>query len=246
MAGLLDSLRQLQNIERQFAEIRKTDESLERRIAAHRRALTTFTSQINERKLDAGSLQRRVDLLSLDVASREESVRKHREALTHAKTNKEYASILTALNTEKANNIKAENEALALMEQLQNAHATVVELENERATSQVRIEAVQKEFDEYKSATRADRDRLADERAVAAEGIPASALATFLRVAERHEGEAMVPLARIHPKRAEYCCGGCHMKITLEVCNALKNGDEVQFCNVCGRILYFEEPAGKR
>jgi predicted nucleic acid-binding Zn-ribbon protein len=50
----------------------------------------------------------------------------------------------------------------------------------------------------------------------------------------------------MHPKRDEYLCSGCNMKVTLEVINALQTRDELQTCKVCGRILYWEAPEKQR
>ena len=76
--------------------------------------------------------------------------------------------------------------------------------------------------------------------------VPPTALAIFNRVAEHHDGQALAPVVKLHPKRDEYVCSGCNMKLTLEVINALRSRDEVQECKVCGRILHIETPATQR
>jgi predicted nucleic acid-binding Zn-ribbon protein len=53
----------------------------------------------------------------------------------------------------------------------------------------------------------------------------------------------MALVERVHPKRVEYVCSGCNMSVTLEIVNALQSRDEVQTCQICSRILYFEVPA---
>ena len=65
-------------------------------------------------------------------AAREQAIDKHRQALNSAKTNKEYSGILTALNTEKADNAKIETEMLQLMEEIQGFKDEAVRLEAER------------------------------------------------------------------------------------------------------------------
>ena len=68
-------------------------------------------------------------------------------------------------------------------------------------------------------------------------------LSTFQRACERHDGEAMAIVERVHPKRSEYVCSGCNMSVTLEIVNALQSRDEIQTCQICSRILYIESPA---
>ncbi len=36
-------------------------------------------------------------------------------------------------------------------------------------------------------------------------------------------------------------CGGCNMKVALEIINALQSRDEIQTCSACGRLLYLED-----
>ena len=50
-------------------------------------------------------------------------------------------------------------------------------------------------------------------------------------------------VVQVHPKRLEFSCGGCHMSVPLELVNALKSREDIQCCNVCGRILYVQEEA---
>ena len=60
----------------------------------------------------------------------------------------------------------------------------------------------------------------------------------FLRVDERHDGEAMAPVTRVNPRREEYACSGCNIRVSIEVVSALQGKGDIQYCKVCGRILY--------
>ncbi len=241
MGELLDALHALQEIELKLAEFRRTDESKLRRIAGVKRTIKKIQDQIDELRVNAREVQMQTDSLNLDMTSREETINRHREALAKAKTNKEYASILTALNTEKADNTKIETQILELMEQAGALSTQIEELEAEKTKYEGRIASVTKELEEFQEETKDRRVELEREREACAESIPAQALNTFSRVAEHHDGEAMVPIEKIHPKREDYICLGCNMTITLEVINALRVGDELQFCKTCGRLLFIED-----
>ena len=98
----------------------------------------------------------------------------------------------------------------------------------------------------YLDETQEEREELLGRRREGSEGLPPTALATFTRVAEKHDGEGLAEVIRLHPKREEYACGGCNMTVPLDHVNALAARDEIQYCLVCGRILYLLSTAEKR
>ena len=81
-------------------------------------------------------------------------------------------------------------------------------------------------------------DALSAQREAASEDVSPTARTTFMRVAERHDGEALASVVKLHPKRDEYSCSGCNLMVTLEVVNLLATRDDLQICKACGRILY--------
>lgn len=188
----------------------------------------------------------RLDSLSLDVTMREEALGKHRQALNKAKTNKEYAAILSAMNTEKADNTKLESGVLQLMEELQKLKAEGAAIETEKAKLLEQTGAAEEALKAFDAESKGERDELQTGRAAFTSKLTAAAIDIFDRVAQRHEGEAMAPVTKLRPKRDEWACGGCNMKVALDIINALQTRDDIMLCNVCGRILYLEAPAAPK
>jgi len=246
MGELLEELHRLQQVELKLAEIRLAREDKTRRVERFRRRADQTDEQLRQHHRTVRDRQLRIDALSLDVASREEQINKHRVALTKAKTNKEYASILAAMNTEKADNSKIETEILQLMEEMQTLAKEGERIEAEKAQHLEAAETAQKALDAYDAEINQEHTALETARDQHSERVPAPIFATFARVAQRHEGDAMATVRKAHPKRDEYICAGCNMKITLEVVNALQSKDEIQLCGQCGRILYFDATPARR
>jgi len=245
MGELIEALHRLQDVELQLAQIRGVEEAKTRRISTHQRQLKKAEDKHHEVREDILERQKRIDLVSLDATAREETINNHREALSRAKTNKEYAAILLALNTEKADNAKVESEVIELLDRNQERQREQDGIEEQQAQMLERIASAEQDLQDYLTQTKEERRSLQTQREDCAENIPASALSTFARVAGRHDGEALASVSKIHPKREEYACSGCHMAVTLEVISTLRSRDEVQFCKVCGRILYVEEAKAK-
>jgi predicted nucleic acid-binding Zn-ribbon protein len=244
MSELLEALNKLQNVERQLSEFRRHEDGIQRRIAAHTRKLTQTQADHDQLRRELAAKQRRIDERALEVATREESAAKHREALNRTRTNKEYAAILTAINTEKADTSKIEMEIVSLKDEYRVHEEKALAAEMEKDQIAQRIAAAEQEMATYREKTRAQREKLLAERQAFSVDIPASAMQIFLRVAERHDGEAMAPVTKVNPRREEYACSGCNIRVSIEVVSALQGKGDLQYCKVCGRILYLAAAAG--
>ncbi len=238
MPGIIEALHHLQAIERQLAAFRRNEQSKQRRIELYKRQAEQVERTLRQRQQHVRDAQQDVDRVILEVRTRDEHIAKHRQALSAARTNKEYSAILTTLNLEKADTANLETAVLERMGQLDELKAKFVEVEQEKQTIQERIAKAESALVNHLAETADERRRLEASKDAASDGIPPSSLQTFNRVAHHHDGEAMAEVTKIHPRREEYCCAGCNMKVSLEVVNTLHGGRDLQFCQVCGRILY--------
>ncbi len=238
MGQMLEELQLLQVVELKLAALRQQKSAKERRIHGHQRRIKKLDDQLADQQRSIREIQMRIDSLSLDVATREEQINHHRIALTKAKTNKEYAAILAALNTEKADNSKIENQVLQLMEEIQayKDEETAIQTDKDKLTSDA--QKAENVLQEFEAKSEKEWSEYKSQWDVHAEKIESKALNAFNRVAQRHEGEAMAAVEKLNPKRDEYLCSGCNMNISLEIVNSLHTRSEIQVCPSCGRILY--------
>jgi predicted nucleic acid-binding Zn-ribbon protein len=242
MGAMLEALKRLQTVETQLAEFRRQREEKQRRVVSHQRNVARIEEQIRQHERSVREKQMRIDALQLEIASADDNINRHRQGLNKAKTNKEYAAILTAMNTEKADNTKLENEALQFMEELQQLKSKTGELEAEHSKIGADVGRAEEAISAFEAQSKSRLDELTAKRNEYAEGIPPTALELFTRVAEHHDGIAMVPVTKSHPKRDEFICSGCNMKVTLDMVASLQTKDEIQACRVCGRIMYMDSP----
>ncbi len=240
MGDTLKALHRLQEVELQLAEIRGRREARVRKIQVHKRHIDQATEKLERIRRARQERQSRLDAIQLDAAAREVSLAKHREALNAAKTNKEYSAILAAMNTEKADNAKLESRILELMEEVQALEEETGKITAEREALIETAKDAEKVLEDFDAGSKEQTDRLMAKRQDFSANIAPTTLVSFTRVAEHHDGEAMASILKVHPKRDEYVCQGCNMKVTLEIVNTLKTRDEIQLCPICGRILYLE------
>lgn len=245
MGSLISDLQALQETELKLASIRRRRASKERQVDVQTRRIEKTDSRLDQLRRLLTQQKLALEAIQLEVNTREDSIAKHRTALTKARTNKEYANVLAAMNTEKADNAKFENKALELMEAVQQIEGQIEEIEAEKEKYQQQLKTAEAKLAEFDEQYREEREALQSVRDERASAVDAPVLNTFDRVAARHDSEAMAKVECSNPKRQEYCCSGCNMNLTLELVNALFTRDEIQTCDSCGRILYAEQVAAK-
>jgi len=243
MGATLEALHRLQAIETSLYSLREKLQTQRRRIDLQARRVEKVRQSDQEQHDKLVRLQADIDRLELERKTREDEITKFREQMKITKTNKEYAAIRVQINTLDANNRKLEDRILGLMAQFDELKAQAGTIKEDLAQQTERLEKLEADLVDAEAESDPKIKELLDEREEAVFHVPATALQTFQRIAERHESEAMAQVVKPYAKREEFLCSGCQMSIPLESVNAIMNTDEVQTCNVCGRILYLHSPA---
>ena len=242
MAKTLEALLRLQSVERQIADVR-------RRLAIKRAAVAAQEERIGEMEGDLADQheqymdrQKAAAAVELELRTRGEEITKLRTSLNTAKTNKEYAAILTRINTLKADNSRFEDQGLELIQAAEEVQGRIGEIQQQ-------VEHARGELERVREASAEAVDRLekmlADlqgQREAASAEVPPEALAVFQRIAAQRAGDAMAQILVLGDKPPHrYVCSGCNMSLRAEHANALQTRDEIRLCDSCQRILYLEE-----
>ncbi len=241
MGPMLTALLNLQSIERQLAHVRGRLKTRKNAVAAQEKRIEQLRADHEAAQRKATDRRKDADRIELDLKTKEEQVNKFRTALNAAKTNKDYAAILTQINTIKADNAKIEDQVLRVMQEVESLKAEADKVKAD-------LEAQVKRLDEIKSHSQAEIakltamfDDLSAQRATAAQAVPQQALDVFERIAGANEGDAMAAI-EVHGRKPpfDYICGGCYMSLNAEHANALRVRDEIRRCDNCKRILYLD------
>lgn len=241
MGETLVDLQKMHALEVKLAAIQRSRDAKVRQVDVGRRRLKLAEEKHQVHLAAVRERQIKIDLLSLDVSSREDSIAKHRAALTKSKTNKEYAAVLTAMNTEKADSSKVEAEVLQLMEDIGKLKSEGARIEEEQVKAGAFLRDAEASLAAYDSKARAELESLQAQREAVARKFKPEVLFAFNRASQRHEGEALAHVEKVHPKRDEYVCSGCNVTITLDKVNALRVREDVELCPQCARILFFAD-----
>lgn len=203
--------------------------------------LQKLDMSFEEKKKHLGDLEKKsLDLQKqrkdkeLELASKEENVKKNQMQLYQLKTNKEYAAMLKEIEGIKADASVLEDEILGLLDQLDIAKSDIdkekqyLREEEKRITEEKnKIQMRIKEIDEKLTQLKAQRERIIP-------SIEPQILAQYERVLKNRDWLAIVPV------KNNACCG-CFMNVPPQVINLIKMYDRLVTCEVCQRILYIEE-----
>ncbi|MBU1260680.1 MAG: hypothetical protein KJ757_03220 [Planctomycetes bacterium] len=241
MGTVLDALVKLQSVENNLRAARAKLTRSRRNVIIKENELRTFQKSLQAKQEEIQLTKIQADRLELELKSTEQTLTKYRAALNVAKSNKEYAAILTELNTTKADSSKVENQVLELMKNIDADQAQCDQTKQQIEQAKNDLAEIRKQTEEQAKKYEDEIAQIDHQWQQAARDVPAAALETFKRVAETYDGEAMAEIEIPDNRSGIYTCGGCFMTLTTETANTLMSRDEVLRCPNCTRILYIKQ-----
>jgi len=237
MGPVLNGLTKLQSIENRLRAVKVKLTRCRRSVIIQENQVRNLQNALEAKKEEVQLTKVQSDCLELELKTKDETIAKLRAFLNAAKTNKEYAAVLTRLNTTKADNSKIENQILGLMKDIEADEAECQEIKKQIDEQKQKLEQTRGEADVLATKYEAEIEEIQDEWDQVARTIPGEPLRIFKRVAETYDGEVLAVVERQEGKTEAYSCGGCFMGITAETVNLLLTKDDIIRCPNCTRIL---------
>ena len=232
MGPVLTSLVDLQAVENELrntkAKLKKANQALLRQ---QHKIKQLHESQI-AKKEQILQTKKHYDGLDLDRKSREDDIAKMRVALNSARTNKEYSTVLSRINTDKADLSKLEEKLLQIMMEIEALEQETAKFEEQIITEEQNLAKVQNDLETTKDSIQGTLESLETKKSDLSNAIDPKHFDMFDRLADRYDGEALSVIVQ-----KDRTCDGCYMSIPLELVNRLLTRDEVITCPSCGRIM---------
>lgn len=204
------------------AEIKALDDSFEEK-KRHLAELEKSSLELQKQKKDR----------ELDLASKEENIKKLQAQLYSLKTNKEYQTMLQQIEGAKADASVIEDEILESLELIDKVKADTEKekqhLKEEETVLNGKKKKIQdeiKEIEDYLAQNETKRKQLIP-------GIDEKILIEYERILVSRDGLAIVMVK-------ENSCLGCNMFTPPQVINLVKMYEHIVTCEVCNRILYVD------
>jgi predicted nucleic acid-binding Zn-ribbon protein len=238
MGPVLDGLVKLQSVENRLRVAKAKLARCRRNVIIQENQIRSLQNAFEAKKEEIQLTKIQSDRLELELKTRDDQIARLRASLNTAKTNKEYAALLTQLNTTKADNSKNETQILDLLKDIEADEAECETIQNQIAQQKQTLEQTRKETELLATKYEAEIEEIQIEWNQVAQTITTGPLEIFKRVAETYDGEALAVVDRQQEGKTEaYTCGGCFMGITAESVNLLMTKDDIIRCPNCTRIL---------
>jgi len=237
MGPLLNGLIKLQSVENRLRAAKAKLARCRRSVIIQENQVRTLQNSLEAKQEEIQLTKVQCDRLELELKTKDEEVTKLRAALNNAKTNKEYAALLTQLNTTKADNSKIETQILELMKGIEADETECEDIRRQMDEQKEKLEQTRTEAEASANVFQGEIEEIQAEWNRVAKTIPNDALEIFKRVAETYDGQAVAVVEQREGKNGTYACGGCFMNIAAECVNMLMTKDEIIRCPNCTRIL---------
>jgi predicted nucleic acid-binding Zn-ribbon protein len=237
MGPVLDGLVKLQSVENRLRAVKAKLTRCRRNVVIQENQIGSIRNAIAAKKEEIQLTKVQSDRMELDLKTKDEIMAKLRASLNAAKTNKEYAALLTQLNTTKAESSKIETQVLDLLKDIEADEAEIEKLQQQIHEQKQSLDQTRKEAEVLAARYEGEIEEIEKEWRQAANEIPKAQLEIFKRVAETYDGEALAMVEDQGEKTPSYSCGGCFMSITAENVNLLMTKDDIIRCSNCTRIL---------
>lgn len=222
---------QLQKIDSEIYYLKAEKELKPREIETIDAAFAEKKKHMAELEAASLDLQKKRKDKELELASKDEGVKKLQGQLYQLKTNKEYQAMLQQIEGEKANASVIEDQILEIFEQLDR-------VKNEVNTEKQRLQEEEKACQQRKRVIE-DRIKEIDDRLAQLEGqrkqilpnLEPKMLAQYERILHNRDGLAIVNVE-------DNSCQGCNMFVPPQVINLIRMYERIITCEVCNRILY--------
>ena len=245
MGPALNGLMKLQSVENRLRAVKAKLTRCRRTVIIQENQIRSLQNSLEAKKEEVLLTKVQSDRLELELKVRVEAMTKLRASLNAAKSNKEYAAILTQLNTTKADSTKFENQVLELLKDIETDEAECQDIQNQIDEQKQTLEQVRKDAELSAVKYETEIEEVQAEWNQVAQTVPTGSLDIFRRVAETYDGEALAGIQKQGDKTETYSCGGCFMGITAESVNLLMTRDDIIRCPNCTRILVLGESQDK-
>ena len=170
----------------------------------------------------------------LELAIKEENIRKLNTQLASLKTNKEYQTMLGQIAGLKTDASLLEEEILKMMDGQDALKAEAVGEKTRLAEEENKFKEEKRKIDQRLKEIEWAINDLTAKRSQLIPSLDKHIFSSYERILKGRGGLALV-------KIKDYSCQGCYIAVTPQVVNEIKMQDKMITCESCARILYLEE-----
>lgn len=236
MKAKLKALSELQRVDLEVAQLRKTHEVHPKQLGELERELAMASSALQAERSRVADIERQKRTLEENIVDERDKVKKWEARLAEQRSTREYSALAREIDIAKKANTTMAEELAELGKTLAAAREGLKTREAEFATREEQLKARMGELRERMGASDSQVRELEAKRADAAASVDRTLLQRYETVRKRRL-PALVPLRG-------NTCSGCNMNVPPQQANALRVSLGTDVCPNCHRIIYQPEALG--
>ena len=230
----ISSLAELQKIDTEIYALKAEKALKPQEVKALEAEFEGKKQKLAEQEKSAQDLLKQRKDKELELATKEEGVKKLQGQLYSLKTNKEYQAMLQQIQDAKADASLVEDRILELLEQSEKSKQDAEKEKEKLKTEEQHFNAQKKEVEVKIKQIDERLAQLDAERARAVPNIELKILRQYERILVNRDGMAIAAVK-------DNACRGCNMSVPPQVINLIKMYERIITCEVCNRILYMPD-----
>jgi hypothetical protein len=235
MTPEIQAVVKLQSLDERAAAFQKEIASLPKHVADIEKKLESHIRKLEVDRAALAANQRDRKRLEDDIKVQDQKISKLKEQMLLAKTNDQYRAFQHEIEYCENEIRKAEDKILDFMSASEPLEKNV-----KAAEASLSEEKKEVEFEKERARQRTAEDeaflkQVLEERRQLASSVDSKLLAQYERIRQRWKGTAIADATSGR-------CGACQIALRPQFFQDLKRGEKLQFCESCGRILYYNPP----
>ena len=235
MPAEIEQITRLQNLDGKIAAMEREVAALPKHIAKIEKALDIHLRRVEADRAALTANQRERKSAEEDIKTQQQKISKLRDQMLGAKNNDQYRAFQHEIEFCEAEIKRSEDRILELMGEAEPLDANAKKAETALKEEKLQVEAEQSKARECTARDRKWLDEMKAERKTIVSGIKPQVYSIYERIRKKWHG---IAIAEAIGER----CSACQISLRPQFFQDLKKGDQLMFCESCGRILYYNPP----
>lgn len=223
----------LQSVDQRIAELQKEIAALPRHLAEIEKALDSHNRRLEADRAALAANQKERKRLEGDVQMQEQKISKLKSQMLEAKTNEQYRAFQHEIEFCENEIRKYEDRILELMAESEPLEKNVKAAEEALRQERAQVEAEKARVTARTAADKQQLEQLKLQREQISQQVKPALLNAYQRISKRWN------TTNVAVEANEGRCTACHLALRPQFFQDLRKGDQVMFCESCGRILYY-------
>ena len=228
----LELLIKLQEIDLELDRFQEECIIIPSEIEKQKEEVEAIRQGFEEKKKNIKEMQSKHKGLELEIAAKDEAIKKQRTDLNVVKTNEQYKAMQAQISKIEQEKGQIEEDILKSMEEIDVFNKNVKDEESKMKTEEGRVNDKIKILEDKKKEFENKFIGLEQERKTIATTVSPVSLKKYEHI--RSKGKDGLAITSIENEN----CGSCHIKLTAQIINEVAKNQSLIICDNCSRILY--------